>query len=122
MLGALECGGSYGAGLEVLGGEPNRDPRFYALGNGAIQLNQGFGTLQIRVEMGQVRRDDISGFLSRGRPLIPINRGQAGGVNPKKRRATTDTQGMHNPCTCHPTYRAGVNAARGGPSPPIRPP
>jgi len=73
LLDALEAGRIAGAGLDVFLNEPNIDPRFYALPNVVIQPHQGSGTVETRVAMGQLQRDNIAAFLA-GRDLVtPVN-------------------------------------------------
>ena len=69
LLDALEQGRIAGAGLDVFLGEPDIDPRFYALDNVVIQPHQGSGTVETRAAMGQLQRDNIAAFHA-GQPLL----------------------------------------------------
>ena len=69
LLDALEAGRIAGAGLDVFLGEPDIDPRFYALDNVVIQPHQGSGTVETRAAMGQLQRDNIAAFHT-GQPLL----------------------------------------------------
>ena len=69
MLDALEQGRIAGAGLDVFLNEPNIDPRFFALDNVVIQPHQGSGTVETRIAMGQLQRDNIAAFQA-GQPLL----------------------------------------------------
>ncbi|MEQ8899482.1 MAG: 2-hydroxyacid dehydrogenase [Roseovarius sp.] len=69
LLDALEAGRIAGAGLDVFLGEPDIDPRFYALDNVVIQPHQGSGTVETRAAMGQLQRDNIAAFHA-GQPLL----------------------------------------------------
>lgn len=69
LLEALEAGKIAGAGLDVFLGEPNIDPRFYALDNVVIQPHQGSGTVETRAAMGQLQRDNMAAYLA-GQPLL----------------------------------------------------
>ncbi|KZY33717.1 hydroxyacid dehydrogenase [Roseovarius sp. HI0049] len=68
LLDALEAGRIAGAALDVFLGEPDIDPRFYALDNVVIQPHQGSGTVETRAAMGQLQRDNIAAFHA-GRSL-----------------------------------------------------
>lgn len=73
MLDALESGKIAGAGLDVFLGEPDIDPRFYALPNVVIQPHQGSGTVETRAAMAALQRENIAAHLG-GEPLItPVN-------------------------------------------------
>lgn len=69
LLDALEQGRIAGAGLDVFLGEPDIDPRFYALNNVVIQPHQGSGTVETRAAMGQLQRDNIAAHHA-GQPLL----------------------------------------------------
>lgn len=73
LLDALEAGRIAGAGLDVFLNEPNIDPRFYALDNVVIQPHQGSGTVETRIAMGQLQRDNVSAFLAGETLKTPVN-------------------------------------------------
>ena len=73
LLDALEQGRIAGAALDVFLGEPDIDPRFYALDTVVIQPHQGSATVETRAAMGQLQRDNVAAFLA-GKPLLtPVN-------------------------------------------------
>lgn len=73
LLDALEHGKIAGAGLDVFLNEPNIDPRFFDLPNVVIQPHQGSGTVETRIAMGQLQRDNVAAFLAGSAPLTPVN-------------------------------------------------
>lgn len=73
MLNALESGRIAGAALDVFVGEPDIDPRFYALPNVVIQPHQGSGTVETRAAMGQLQRDNVAAFHAGAELLTPVN-------------------------------------------------
>ncbi len=64
LLEALETGRIAGAGLDVFMGEPDIDPRFYALDNVVIQPHQGSGTVETRAAMARLQRDNLAAFFA----------------------------------------------------------
>ncbi|SLN43919.1 Glycerate dehydrogenase [Roseivivax jejudonensis] len=68
LLDALEAGRIAGAGLDVFRGEPDIDPRFYALPSVVIQPHQGSGSRQTRAAMAALQRENVAAFLD-GRDL-----------------------------------------------------
>ena len=69
MLEALESGRLGGAGLDVFEGEPNVNPRFFALDNVVLQPHHGSATAETRAGMGRLVLDNIVAHIN-GTPLI----------------------------------------------------
>lgn len=68
LLAALEDGSLGAAALDVFEGEPALDPRFSALDNVLLQPHHASGTLETRMAMGQLMRDNLAAHFA-GRPL-----------------------------------------------------
>lgn len=68
LLDALEGGRLGSAALDVFDGEPNLNPRFLALPNVLLQPHHASGTIETRMAMGQLLRDNLSAHFE-GRPL-----------------------------------------------------
>lgn len=73
LLDALENKTIAGAGLDVFLNEPKIDPRFLALDNVVLQPHQGSATVETRLAMGQLQRDNITAFLNGDDLLTPVN-------------------------------------------------
>ncbi len=73
LLDALEQDRIYGAALDVFVGEPDIDPRFYALENVVLQPHQGSGTVETRAEMARLQRDNVAAHLAGEALLTPVN-------------------------------------------------
>ncbi|RYH11720.1 2-hydroxyacid dehydrogenase [Tropicimonas sp. IMCC6043] len=73
LLDALEQGRLYGAALDVFLGEPDIDPRFYALDNVVLQPHQGSGTVETRAAMAKLQRDNVAAFHAGAPLLTPVN-------------------------------------------------
>ncbi|WP_136440551.1 2-hydroxyacid dehydrogenase [Pacificoceanicola onchidii] len=73
MLDALEAGAIAGAGLDVFEGEPEVNPRFFALDNVHLQPHQGSGTVETRRAMAMLQLANVTACLE-GQPLkTPVN-------------------------------------------------
>lgn len=68
LLDALENGKLGGAALDVFEGEPTLDPRFLALDTVLLQPHHASGTVETRMAMGQLVRDNLAAHFA-GRPL-----------------------------------------------------
>ncbi|WP_341728619.1 2-hydroxyacid dehydrogenase [Brooklawnia sp.] len=64
LLDALESGKLGAAGLDVFDGEPNINPRFVALENVVLQPHQASGTVETRMAMGQLMRDNLTAHFA----------------------------------------------------------
>ncbi|GAA3856067.1 2-hydroxyacid dehydrogenase [Celeribacter arenosi] len=73
LLDALEQGRIAGAGLDVFLNEPRIDPRFLALNQVVLQPHQGSATVQTRVAMGDLQRDNIAAHFAQRPLLSPVN-------------------------------------------------
>lgn len=60
----LESGKLGAAGLDVFDGEPNINPRFVALENVVLQPHQASGTVETRMAMGQLMRDNLTAHFA----------------------------------------------------------
>lgn len=69
LLDALESGTIRGAGLDVMAGEPDIDPRFFALENTVLQPHQGSATVETRKAMGALVCDNLAAHFA-GKPLL----------------------------------------------------
>lgn len=69
LLDALEAGTIASAGLDVFESEPVDEPRFVALDNVVLQPHQASATLETRVAMGQLMRDNLTAHFA-GKPLL----------------------------------------------------
>jgi lactate dehydrogenase-like 2-hydroxyacid dehydrogenase len=73
LLDALEAGRIRGAALDVFATEPKIDPRFLKLTNVFLQPHQGSASIETRVGMGKLQRNNIAAHLA-GKPLLtPVN-------------------------------------------------
>lgn len=68
LLDALESGRLGAAALDVFEGEPNLNPRFLALPNVLLQPHHASGTLETRMAMGRLLRDNLAAHFA-GRAL-----------------------------------------------------
>lgn len=68
LLVALETGALGGAALDVFENEPHIDPRFLALDTVLLQPHQGSATVETRLAMGQLMRDNLAAHFA-GRAL-----------------------------------------------------
>ncbi|WP_417248980.1 2-hydroxyacid dehydrogenase [Celeribacter sp.] len=73
LLDALEAGKIAGAGLDVFVGEPDVDPRFFALDNVCLQPHQGSATHATRRAMADLQRANVAAFLKGDALLTPVN-------------------------------------------------
>lgn len=69
LLDALENGTLGSAALDVFEGEPNLNPRFFALDNVLLQPHHASGTIETRKAMGKLVRDNLEAHFS-GAPLL----------------------------------------------------
>ena len=69
LLDALESRSLGAAALDVFEGEPALDPRFLALDNVLLQPHHASGTVEARMAMGQLVRDNLTAHFA-GRPLL----------------------------------------------------
>ena len=73
LIEALEGGRIAGAALDVFLNEPDIDPRLLALESVVVQPHQGSGTMETRLAMCRLQRDNIAAHLA-GEPLpTPVN-------------------------------------------------
>ena len=68
LLGALEAGTLGFAALDVFDGEPRLNPRFLALDTVLLQPHHASGTVETRMAMGQLLRDNLTAHFA-GQPL-----------------------------------------------------
>jgi lactate dehydrogenase-like 2-hydroxyacid dehydrogenase len=68
LLDALENGRLGSAALDVFDGEPNLDPRFLKLENVLLQPHHASGTIETRMAMGKLVRDNLAAHFA-GQPL-----------------------------------------------------
>lgn len=73
LIDALETGRIAGAGLDVFLGEPNVDPRFFALENVCLQPHQASATHETRTAMGEVQRANVAAYFKGEALLTPVN-------------------------------------------------
>lgn len=73
MIAALKNGTIRAAALDVFLNEPNIDPRFLTMENVHLQPHQGSGTEETRRAMGQLQRDNITGFFTGSGLVTPVN-------------------------------------------------
>jgi lactate dehydrogenase-like 2-hydroxyacid dehydrogenase len=69
LLAALEGGRLGSAALDVFEGEPKLNPRFLALPNVLLQPHHASGTVETRMAMGQLVRDNLMAHFA-GKPLL----------------------------------------------------
>ncbi len=69
LLDALEQGVLGAAALDVFEGEPRLNPRFLALDNVLLQPHHASGTVETRMAMGKLVRDNLGAHFS-GQPLL----------------------------------------------------
>ncbi|MFC2251154.1 2-hydroxyacid dehydrogenase [Labrys portucalensis] len=69
LLQALEARTIAGAGLDVFWNEPRIDPRFARLDNVVLQPHLGSATIETRLAMGQLVRDNLAAHFA-GLPLL----------------------------------------------------
>jgi len=72
LLAALEQGGIAGAALDVFEGEPDIDPRFFALDNAMLTPHLGSATRETRAAMAQLMLDNLRAWFRGGRALTPV--------------------------------------------------
>ena len=68
LLAALESKTLGFAALDVFDGEPRLNPRFLALDNVLLQPHHASGTVETRMAMGQLLRDNLTAHFA-GQPL-----------------------------------------------------
>lgn len=69
LITALQNGTLGSAALDVFEGEPDLDPRFLALDNLLLQPHHASGTIETRMAMGQLLRDNLTAHFA-GAPLL----------------------------------------------------
>jgi lactate dehydrogenase-like 2-hydroxyacid dehydrogenase len=72
LLDALEAGELGAAALDVFEGEPKLDPRFLALDNVLLQPHHASGTIETRMVMGKLVRDNLEAHFSGAALLTPV--------------------------------------------------
>lgn len=73
VIGALQSGRLFAAGLDVFRGEPELDPRYRDQPNVFALPHIGSATIETRVAMGMLAIDNLASVLSGdGRPLTPV--------------------------------------------------
>lgn len=72
LLDALESGALGSAALDVFEGEPKLDPRFLKLDNVLLQPHHASGTLETRMAMGKLVRDNLSAHFSGAALPTPV--------------------------------------------------
>jgi len=72
LLAALEGGTLAGAALDVFDGEPDIDPRFFALDNVVLTPHLGSATHETRAAMAQLMLDNVRAYFRSGRALTPV--------------------------------------------------
>jgi len=72
LLAALEQGSIAGAALDVFDGEPDIDPRFFALDNVMLTPHLGSATNETRAAMAQLMLDNLRAWFRSGRALTPV--------------------------------------------------
>lgn len=73
LLDALESKSIRGFASDVFNNEPNIDDRFLKLDNVLLQPHQSSGTIETRKKMGQLQRDNLSGFFKNGTLVTAVN-------------------------------------------------
>ncbi len=69
LIAALQTRTIKAAGLDVFWNEPNIDARFFDLDNVALHPHHASGTVETRMAMGQLVRDNLAAHFA-GKPLI----------------------------------------------------
>ena len=69
LIAALAEGRLGSAALDVFEGEPELDPRFLSLDNVLLQPHHASGTIETRMAMGQLLRDNLTAHFA-GAPLL----------------------------------------------------
>lgn len=72
LLGALQSGHLFAAGLDVFHNEPAFDLRFAKLPNTFLTPHMGSATIETRTAMGMRALDNIAAVLSGHRPIDPL--------------------------------------------------
>ena len=72
LLAALAGGTLAGAALDVFDGEPDIDPRFFALDNVVLTPHLGSATHETRAAMAQLMLDNVRAYFRSGRALTPV--------------------------------------------------
>lgn len=72
LLTALEAGTLGSAALDVFEGEPKLNPRFLELPNVLVQPHHASGTVETRMAMGQLVRDNLAAHFRGDAPLTPV--------------------------------------------------
>ncbi len=72
LLTALETGALGSAALDVFEGEPRLNPRFLALPNVLLQPHHASGTVETRMAMGKLLRDNLTAHFAGHALLTPV--------------------------------------------------
>ena len=72
LLAALQANAIAGAALDVFDGEPDIDPRFFALDNAMLTPHLGSATHETRAAMAQLMLDNVRAYFRSGRALTPV--------------------------------------------------
>lgn len=72
LINALQSGGIYGAGLDVLDGEPEVPPELAASDRVVLQPHHGTGTIETRQAMGALVLENLRAFFGGRRLPTPV--------------------------------------------------
>jgi lactate dehydrogenase-like 2-hydroxyacid dehydrogenase len=72
LLDALEAGKLGSAALDVFEGEPKLNPRFLTLDNVLLQPHHASGTIETRMAMGKLVRDNLAAHFAGAALLTPV--------------------------------------------------